>query len=64
MPGRIHNKNFTGYRYLVYFNQNFRYQDEYSDLGSVNSDSTVAIQIFEDNGGIVNYYSEWKPFID
>ena len=64
MPGRIYNKNFTGYRYLVYFNQNLRYQDEYSDLGSVDSTSTVAIQIFEDNGGIVNYYSEWKPFID
>ncbi len=63
-PGNIYNKNFTGYSYLVYFNQNLNYQDEYSDLGSVSSTSTVAIQIFENNGGMVYYYSEWKPFID
>ena len=59
-PYYVYNKNYTGYKFNVYFNEDLIYQDKYANLGSLEYNETYkAVSKFEHNGGIINYYGTW-----
>lgn len=62
-PYYIYNKDFEGYEYNVYFNEELMYQDDYSYIGeiktSIGTSRYDAIEFFSENNGKFNYYGTW-----
>ena len=60
-PYYIYNKNYAGYIFNVYFNEDFEYQGEYINNGILNySETNSTISKFESYGGVINYYGQWE----
>ena len=60
-PYYIYNKDYTGYIFNVYFDENFEYQGEYINNGSLSYGNTnSAISTLERYGGAIKYYGEWE----
>ena len=62
-PYYIYNKDFEGYEYNVYFNEELMYQADYSYIGeiktSIGTSRYDAIEFFIENNGKFNYYGTW-----
>ena len=62
-PYYVYNKNFEGYEYNVYFNEELMYQADYSYIGeiktSIGTSRYDAIEFFIENNGKFNYYGTW-----
>ena len=62
-PYYVYNKNFEGYEYNVYFNEELMYQGDYSYIGeiktSIGTSRYDAIEFFIENNGKFNYYGTW-----
>ena len=62
-PYYVYNKDFEGYEYNVYFNEELMYQDDYSYIGeiktSIGTSRYDAIEFFIENNGKFNYYGTW-----
>ena len=59
-PYYVYNKDFEGYEYNVYFNEELMYQADYSYIGeiktSIGTSRYDAIEFFIENNGKFNYY--------
>lgn len=62
-PYYVYNKNFEGYEYNVYFNEDLMYQEDYSYIGEIKTRIGTsrydAIDFFVENKGVFNYYGTW-----
>ena len=62
-PYYVYNKDFEGYEYNVYFNEELMYQADYSYIGeiktSIGTSRYDAIEFFIENNGKFNYYGTW-----
>lgn len=62
-PYYVYNKDFEGYEYNVYFNEELMYQADYSYIGeiktSIGTSRYDAIEFFIENNGKFNYYGKW-----
>ena len=62
-PYYVYNKNFDGYEYNVYFNEDLMYQEDYSYIGEIKTRIGTsrydAIDFFVENKGKFNYYGIW-----
>ena len=62
-PYYVYNKDFDGYEYNVYFNEELMYQADYSYIGeiktSIGTSRYDAIDFFIENNGKFNYYGTW-----
>lgn len=62
-PYYVYNKNFEGYEYNVYFNEDLIYQEDYSYIGEIKTRIETsrydAIDFFAENNGEFNYYGTW-----
>ena len=62
-PYYVYNKDFEGYEYNVYFNEELMYQADYSYIGeiktSIGTSRYDAIEFFVENNGKFNYYGTW-----
>ena len=62
-PYYVYNKDFEGYEYNVYFNEELIYQGDYSYIGeiktSIGTSRYDAIEFFTENNGKFNYYGTW-----
>ena len=62
-PYYVYNKDFEGYEYNVYFNEELMYQADYSYIGeiktSIGTSRYDAIEFFIENNGKFNYYATW-----
>ena len=62
-PYYVYNKNFEGYEYNVYFNEELMYQGDYSYIGeiktSIGTSRYDAIEFFIENNGKFNYFETW-----
>ena len=62
-PYYVYNKNFEGYEYNVYFNEELMYQGDYSYIGeiktSIGTSRYDAIEFFIENNGKFNYFGTW-----
>jgi hypothetical protein len=63
-PYYVYNKNFEGYEYNVYFNEDLMYQEDYSYIGEIKTRIGTsrydAIDFFVENKGVFNYYGTWQ----
>ena len=63
LPYYVYNKDFEGYEYNVYFNEELMYQADYSYIGeiktSIGTSRYDAIEFFIENNGKFNYYGTW-----
>ena len=62
-PYYVYNKDFEGYEYNVYFNEELMYQADYSYIGeiktSIGTSRYDAIEFFIENNGKFNYFGTW-----
>ena len=62
-PYYVYNKNFEGYEYNVYFNEDLIYQSDYVYIGEIKTRIGTsrydAIEFFVENNGKFNYYGTW-----
>ena len=62
-PYHVYNKNFEGYEYNVYLNEDLMYQEDYSYIEEIKTRIGTsrydAIDFFVENKGKFNYYVIW-----
>lgn len=62
-PYHVYNKNYEGYEYNVYFNEDLMYQEDYSYIEEIKTRIGTsrydAIDFFVENNGKFNYYGTW-----